>query len=89
MRVAVDKHDERRRHVHAVAFDDLARAAVIALDLDDLDAACVLARNGLEVRLELPAWGTSVGVELDQHGASVIEDLALERGVVCLVDHAG
>lgn len=89
VRMAVNEHDERWRHAYAVAFDDSTRAAVVALHLDDLDAPCVLLRGGLKVRLELTAWRASVGVELDQHGALVVEDLALERGVVCLVDHVG
>ena len=87
MWVSVDKHDERRRHAHAVAFDDPARAAVIALDLDDLDASCVLARNGLEMRLELTARRAAGREKLDEHGAGVAKDLLLKRGVVCMMEH--
>lgn len=40
--------------------------------------------------MELPVWiAVNEHDERRRHGASVIEDLALERGVVCLVHHLG
>lgn len=88
VRVAVNKHDESWRHAYVVVGDDLARARVVAFHLDDLDSASVLLRNSEQVGLELPARGAAVCVELDEHGTPVVEDFALEGGVVCLVDHA-
>ncbi len=87
--MAVNEHDDRRCRSHAIRLDDSSRALIVALDLDDLDPASVIARDSVKLRLELTARGATVREELDEYGASVVEDFVLEGGVVCLVDHLG
>lgn len=89
MRVPVDEHNECWRRFYIVKRDDFARSLIIAPNFHDLQFARVFLREGMKVWLELTAGPAAIREELDKHRCAVLDDLALEGGVVCVVKHPG